>query len=394
MRNIFFVTIIILTFIACTRMPQPVTNPQYALTPVSWWKAAKPNDDMAFKDIADAVHQSVVYFKNVPPENFFYFGFEKLTALDMLVTLQNFLLIVENNSLSYDQKIEQIKNGFILYRSVGSDGQGRVLFTGYYEPVISCRLKEDDVFRYPLYRRPDDMVEVDLSLFGSFHQAKLTGRLDNKKVVPYYSREDIDQKKMLSGKNLEILWCNDLVDIYILQVQGSGKADLGDGTVLSVLYNGQNGRTYNSIGKYLIDSGIMTRTDMSMQAIRTYLRKHPDTISTVLIQNPSYVFFRIDTGSSLGSIGVPLTAHRSIATDSRIFPKGALGLIVSQKPVIENGLIKSWMPFTRFVLNQDTGGAIKGPGRADLYWGQGVEAELGAGFMHHQGELYFLIRKK
>jgi membrane-bound lytic murein transglycosylase A len=199
---------------------------------------------------------------------------------------------------------------------------------------------------------------------------------------------------MLSGKYLEILWCNDIVDIYTLQVQGSGKADLGDGTILSVLYNGQNGRAYNSIGKYLIDSGIMTKQNMSMQAIRTYLRTHPDAVNTVLVQNPSYVFFRLDTGPSRGSIGVPLTAGRSVATDSRIFPKGALGFIVSQKPVIEDGIIKSWVPFTRFVLNQDTGGAIKGPGRADLFWGQGQEAELGAGFMQHEGELYFLVRGK
>jgi membrane-bound lytic murein transglycosylase A len=133
---------------------------------------------------------------------------------------------------------------------------------------------------------------------------------------------------------------------------------------------------------------------MSMQAIREYLRSHPDKLIDVLNQNQSYVFFRLDTGPSLGNIGVALTPGRSIATDNKFFPKGALGFIVAQKPVIENGAIKAWVPFTRYVVNQDTGGAIKGPGRVDVFFGQGREAELTAGNLQHEGELYFLMRKK
>ena len=177
----------------------------------------------------------------------------------MAVTLQNFLLIVENDSLTSDQKIEQIKKDFTLYRSVGSNGSGKVLFTGYYEPLLSCRAKADDVYRYPLYRRPDDIIEIDLTQFGNrFPKNKLFGRLDEKRaktVIPYYSREEIDQKKALAGRDLEILWCSDLVDIYVLQVQGSGKADLGDGNIVSVLYDGQNGRPYKSIGKLSRERG-------------------------------------------------------------------------------------------------------------------------------------------
>lgn len=395
MKKILLPVIILLTLISCAPRQLPITNPQDALSPLSWWRAAKPGDDMAFKNIATAARQSLEYYKKISADTVFFFGQEKVTALDMTVTLQNFLLIIENVSLTDEQKIEQIKINFVPYRSVGSDGQGKVLFTGYYEPLISCRLKADDTFRYPLYRRPDDIIEIDLTLFGNnFPQNKLLGRLDNKKVVPYFSREEIDQKKMLSRKNLEILWCSDIVDIYVLQVQGSGKVDLGDGTVLSVLYNGQNGRPYKSIGRYLIDTGAMTKENMSMQAIREYLRTHPDELGTILGQNPSYVFFRIDSGPSLGNINVPLTPGRSIATDSKLLPKGALGFMVSEKPLVENGKIISWVPFTRFVLNQDTGGAIKGPGRVDLFWGQGQEAELGAGYMQHEGELYFLIRRK
>jgi membrane-bound lytic murein transglycosylase A len=250
------------------------------------------------------------------------------------------------------------------------------------------------VYKYPLYKRPDDIVEIDLSLFGNdFPRNKLSARIEGRKVLPYYSREEIDQKQALGGRNLEMLWCRDLVDIFFLQIQGSGKADLGNGDIVSILYDGQNGRQYKSVGRLLIDKGAIAKENMSMPAIREYLRTHPDEIVPLLNQNLSYVFFRMDMGPSLGNIGVPLTPGRSIATDSKLLPKGALALLETRKPVIENGVIKDWKPFTRFVLNQDTGGAIKGPGRVDLFWGQGTEAELSAGYMQQEGKLYFLIRK-
>lgn len=389
----FLLPVVLLSLFACAH--PPVTKPEDALESISWWRAAAPRDDMEFKGLAEAVRQSLEYYKKLPPETQFYLGPDRVAVLDMVVTLQNFLLIIENDSLSYDQKVKQIKKEFVLYRSAGSNGSGRVLFTGYYEPMLTCRLNADGVYKHPLYKRPDDIVEIDLSLFGNgFPKNKIFGRLEGKKVVPYYSREEIDQKKAFAGKDLEILWCADILDIYTLQVQGSGKVDLGDGNIMSVLYDGQNGRPYRSIGKYLIDTGAIPKDKMSMQAIRDYLRAHPYEIFKILNQNPSYVFFRIDTSPSIGNIGVPLTPGRSIATDSRLFPKGALGIIHTEKPVIENNAIKEWEPFTRFVLNQDTGGAIKGAGRVDLFWGQGPEAEISAGSMQQEGELYFLMRKK
>jgi len=335
------------------------------------------------------------YYTKLPPETAFTFGPAKVTALDMTVTLRNFLLIVENASLSGEQKVKQIKREFDFYQSVGSNGWGKVLFTGYYEPMLSCRINADDVYKYPLYKRPDDIVEIDLTLFGNdFPRNKLSARIAGRKVLPYFSREEIDQNKALYGRDLEMLWCRDLVDIYFLQIQGSGKADLGGGDVVSILYDGQNGRQYRSLGKQLIDKGAITKENMSMPAIREYLRTHPDEVVPLLNQNPSYVFFRMDMGPSLGNIGVPLTPGRSIATDSKLLPKGALAFIETRKPVIESGAIKEWVPVTRFVLNQDTGGAIKGPGRVDLFWGQGAEAELSAGYMQQEGRLYFLLRKK
>ena len=394
MKKIILTGMLLLSLFACARYA-PVTRPEDALERISWWRAVAPKDDQGFADIAAAVRQSIAYYQKLPPTTLFPFGPARVSALDLTETLQNFLLIIENDSLAYEEKVKQIKNDFVFYRSTGSNGRGKVLFTGYYEPKLSCRIGSDAVFQYPLYKRPDDILEVDLTQFGNgFPKNKLYARLDGKKVVPYFSREEIDQKNALAGKGLELLWCSDLLDIYTLQVQGSGKADLGDGNVVSVLYDGQNGRPYKSIGKYLLDAGVIPKEAMYLQMIRQYLRDNPEKIDAILDQNPSYVFFRTDTGPSIGNIGVPLTPGRSIATDSKLFPKGALAIITTTKPELENRAIKRWVPFTRFVMNQDAGGAIKGPGRVDLFWGQGQEAELSAGSMKQEGELYFLVRKK
>ena len=391
MKKLIILTAMFFLF-ACAK--PPVTRPEMALEPLSWWRSVSAQDDLAFKDITAAARTSMEYYKKLAPEVTYSIGPMKVTALDMTVTLQNFLLIVENASLTDEQKVKQIKKEFDFYQSVGSNGWGKVLFTGYYEPVLSCRTNSDDVYKYPLYKKPDDIIEIDLTLFGNdLPRSKLAARIEGRKVLPYYSREEIDQKKALSGRSLEMLWCRDLVDIYFLQIQGSGKADIGGGDIVSILYDGQNGRQYKSLGKSLIDKGAIAKENMSMPAIREYLRTHPEKVVPLLNQNPSYVFFRMDVGPSIGNINVPLTPGRSIATDSKLLPKGALAFIETQKPVIVNGAIKEWVPFTRFVLNQDTGGAIRGPGRVDLFWGQGAEAELAAGYMQQEGKLFFLIRK-
>jgi len=169
---------------------------------------------------------------------------------------------------------------------------------------------------------------------------------------------------------------------------------LSDGSCFQVSYAQSNGRAYRSIGKLLIDSGRATREELSMQGIKRYLRERPEEIREILNHNESYVFFRIVEEGPVGSIGVALTGGRSIATDPALFPRGALAFLKTRKPVIgPDGGIRSWVPFSRFVLNQDTGGAITGAGRADLFFGRGIEAEIAAGHLKEEGELYFLVLK-
>lgn len=386
-----YLLLVIVALSSCAKAP--VTRPELALEKVGWWRAGLSTDDLDFRGLGDAARQSMEYYKKLPPETGLTVGPRRVTAAEMGRALQNFLLIAENSSLTPEQKIDRIKEEFELYRAAGSNSRGRVLFTGYYEPVISCRKTADAVFRYPLYRRPEDILEIDLSQFGeNFGKDRIFGRVAGKRVVPYYSRQEIEQQKALGGRGLEALWCADPVDIYLVQVQGSGRADLGNGETVGILYDGQNGRPYRSLGKYLIDIGAIPKEEMSMPAIREFLRAHPDEVFAILNQNPSYVFFRVEDRPAVGNIGVPLTPGRSIATDSRLFPKGALALVRTERPVIgEDGLVKEWTGFTRFVLNQDTGGAIRGAGRVDLFWGQGREAELSAGYMQQEGNLFFVL---
>jgi membrane-bound lytic murein transglycosylase A len=293
-----------------------------------------------------------------------------------------------------DELSREIEKRFRVYRATGRVGNKKVLFTGYYEPVYEGSLARDETFRYPLYHQPDDLIKIDLSLFGEkFRGESIMARIEAASVLPYYTRYQIDAERVLEGKGLEIAWLKDPIDVAFLQIQGSGRLRLPDGKDLLVNYEASNGRPYRSIGQYMIERGFLSREEMSMQAIRKYLTENREVLDEVLIHNPSYVFFRRVKQGPLGSIGILLTPGRSVALDSKIFPKGALGFISCRKPLInDRGEIVGWTKFSRFVLNQDTGGAIKGAGRADIFWGSGPYAELTAGHLQHEGDLYILIK--
>jgi len=197
---------------------------------------------------------------------------------------------------------------------------------------------------------------------------------------------------VLYGKAQPLAWVSDPVNLYFLHVQGSGKVVFEDGQTIIVGYDSSNGRPYRSIGQLLIDEGKISLEEMSMQRIRAYLNQNPGEIQRVLDHNPSYIFFKVTPDGPLGSLNVRLTPGRSVALDRKLFPPAALAFVETKKPLSDNqGQVNSWMDCSRFMLNQDTGGAITGPGRADIFWGSGPYAELAAGHLRHPGRLYFLV---
>lgn len=351
-------------------------------------------DDIDYDGLENCILQSISYLNRIPPTVEFRFGQDIFNTPHMIRSLDHFLNFIRTKPLK-DELIRHINNNYLVYTSLGSDNRGKVLFTGYYEPVIEGRRKKDPEYSFPIYARPDDLTTINLSLFSpKFKGETIIGRYTNQSVVPYYNRKEIEYDGLLKGKVEEIAWVKDRIDLFFLQIQGSGKIYLDNGEIINVHYHATNGQPYRSIGKLLVDEGKISREEISMQKIRDYLRCHPEEIETVLNYNPSYVFFKIEQDGPIGYLEVKLTPERSIALDRRLFPPAGLAFIETKKPLINgDGTIHEWMAFSRFVLNQDTGGAIRGPGRADLFWGNGEYAEIAAGHMQEFGKLYFLILK-
>ncbi len=351
-------------------------------------------DDMDLGSLAAAVDQNLLYLERLPENAVFLYGSATFTR-QQIVETQRTLLDLLSKKKQAKQLNNEIRKLFWVFRATGRAGNNKVLFTGYFEPTFEARLVPDSTFKYPVYRKPGDLIRIDLSRFREKYKGEsIVGRLSGDTIVPYYTRLQIEAQKVLAGRNLEIAWLKDPVDVAFLQIQGSGRLVLPGNKSISVGYSSSNGHPYRSIGRYLLENGLLERENISMQSIRGFLAAHPSLVQDILNYNPSYIFFRVLEKGPLGNIGVPLTPGRSIALDSRLFPKGALAFISCQKPTInKNGTITGWKAFSRFVLNQDTGGAIRGAGRADIFWGNGQYAEIAAGHMKHEGELYLLMKK-
>jgi membrane-bound lytic murein transglycosylase A len=389
------VVLVILLFSAChPALRKEAERPAEALAPVRFFFPSF-RDDLDLPSLEQALGRNLEYFRNVPADRSFEYGSDSYTCKEVVQSQEAFLSLLSMN-LDPEDFRNRLSKEFKVYRAAGRAGNSKVLFTGYFEPVCEARLHRDATFRYPIYGKPDDLVKIDLSLFSEEFKGKsIVARIEGKKVIPYYSRRQIAVEKVLEGRNLEIAWLKDPVDIAFLQIQGSGLLELEGGKSIHVGYAEKNGHPYRSMGRYLLDRGLIKKEEVSMQSIRRYLSEHPEILDEVLNFNPSYVFFRnLGEGPILGSLSTPLTPGRTVALDSRLFPPGALAFMKSQKPKVnDRGEIVGWEEFSRFVVNQDTGGAIRGAGRADLFWGRGPYAELAAGHMKHDGELYVLFKK-
>ncbi len=280
------------------------------------------------------------------------------------------------------------------YRVVRMTGRKRSttgLITGYYEPLLMGARQRSDEFNTPLYRRPDDLLIVDLStVIPELKGKRVRGRLEGNKIVPFYSRAQTRETKGLEGH--EIVWVNSALDAFLLEVQGSGRVQLTTGETIRLQYEDQNGHPYRSIGRYLVDQGAMTLEQSNIPAIRAWLAANPQRLREVLDSNPSVVFFReaplADPAvGPKGALGVPLTAERSIAIDPAVIPLGAPVFLATIYPATN-------APLQRLVAAQDTGGAIRGPVRADLFFGFGAAAGERAGIMKHDGQMWLLWPKE
>ncbi len=376
----------------------PVKAPTVVSTQPALVKLSPPSaypalaDDLNYEGLNHCIQMSLSYLKKVPQDRAFAFGTDSYTAAHLIRSLAVFQAFIQTGP-SVDRINEMVRRDFLVYRAAGLSE--KVLFTGYYEPLLKGSLKETALYRYPIHSRPDDLVTVDLSAFSAKYAGEtITGRFTGKTLVPYHDRKSIENREIFKNHPQALAWVSDPVDLFFLHIQGSGKILLDQGKTLNVHYHVTNGHPYRSIGKVLIDQGKIPKTEISMQAIRAYLKSNPQDQEAVLNANPSYVFFKIETDGPLGNLNVPLTPGRSIAVDKKIFPPAALMYIQTQKPVMtEAGQIGTWEEFGRFALNQDTGGAITGPARADIFWGNGPYAELAAGHLQHRGDMYFLILK-
>ena len=278
---------------------------------------------------------------------------------------------------------------FIPYQVFNPDGSSQGLITGYYEPKLYGSRVKTARFRYPLYGVPDDLLTIDLGeVYPQLKDLRLRGRLQGKHVVPYYDRSEIDQGKApLQGH--ELFWVDNAVDLFFLQIQGSGRIELPDGSMVKVGYAEQNGHPYNSIGKTLAEMGAFKIEESSMQNIKLWAQNNPEKLAGLLEQNPSYVFFRElpnDLPAPLGALGVPLTNEYSLAVDTRTIPLGAPVFLSTTYP-------NTAEPLNRLMLAQDTGGAIKGAVRGDFFWGFGEQAGVKAGSMKQAGQMWVLFPK-
>ncbi|MGK7945144.1 MAG: murein transglycosylase A [Microcystaceae cyanobacterium] len=270
-----------------------------------------------------------------------------------------------------------IQREFILYQSVGNDQQGTVHFTGYFEPIYPASAVKTAEYPYPLYRKPRN--------FDQWPQPHPTRQV----------LEGVNGKSASSGPlaGYELVWMRNRLDAYLVQVQGSAKLILTNGKTMTVGYDGSTDYPYISLGKELVEDGVFSKDEITLPLLINYFKQNPQKLDQYIPRNNRFIFFRPTNGApAQGSIGVPVTAERSIATDKSIMPPGALALLQTTIPYLNNGEMEM-RQVSRYVLDQDTGSAIKGAGRVDIFMGTGKEAGDRAGLMNHTGQLYYLLLK-
>ena len=348
------------------------------------------NDDLQLEHLLTGAVRQLHYLNTLPDDTSLTLGSDTYPITWMRESMNSFIDILKQDPSS-DELARIIAENYTSYQAAGRDEhpRGEMLITGYYEPLLRGSLHKKAPYLYPLYSPPDSLLRIKDAATGTLI---IKRRDKNNRYVPYWTRQEIETEGIADGN--ELVYLDDPVDAFILHVQGSGKIQLPDGTLRSIHIASSNGREYFSIGKLLVDQGKMSLEEASIPSIRTYLQQHPDEQSEILNHNTRYIFFNwAPDGDPIGNLGEQLVAGRSIAIDPEVLPQTTLAFLISTKPLLDkDGVITEWVPIHRFVFPQDTGSAIKGSGRADLFWGNGNYAKTAAGSMKAEGKLYFLVK--
>ncbi len=328
----------------------------------------------------NAIDESLAWF--AAPSSKQFYPFDGITHQQARASL---LALLELFSSSYNEQVftDDLLRKFDVYESVGYDRRGTVLFTGYYSPTFRASRTKTSRFRYPLYTRPDDLVTEPVT--GKPMGRKLSGG----SLTTYYTRKQIEDSQMFAGN--ELIWLKDPLSVYIIHVNGSAKLRLPDSSVVYVGYAGKTDRPYTGLGQSVINENLLKPDQLSLGAIRRMYDKNPQLIENLILRNENYVFFTEYNGEDwpAGSLGVPVTANRTIATDKKVYPRGGM-VLVDTKAIT---FTKKKEDLLEFMMDQDTGGAIQAPGRADIFMGVGMSAEILAGGQYAEGKLYYFFLK-
>jgi membrane-bound lytic murein transglycosylase A len=328
-----------------------------------------------------AIERSLNYLKK--PSSKQFFPINGITHQRVVKSLEVFKGYIESG-MTESELNQAIRENFDVYMSVGYDKKGTVLFTGYYTPILDGSWGRTQDCLYPLYKKPSDLVK---GAFGEIlGRQTADGRLE-----PYPSRFIIESTNMLAGQ--ELIWLKDAFEAYVAQVQGSAKVRLPDGELVTVGYAANNGHAYKSISTELVRDGKIAGEELSLPKMIDYFKRKPGDIENYTSRNPRYVFFRKEEGEARGSLNEPVTEMRTIATDKSIFPRASLTYVMASLPKMRDGVVVHDI-YSGFALDQDTGGAIRAPGRCDFYMGVGDQAGQLAGRTRKEGKLYYLFVKE
>jgi membrane-bound lytic murein transglycosylase A len=348
-------------------------------------------DDLSRESLRQVVKNQLDAMQEVNPDQKVRLGNLKLTKGDLKKGLTEFLQLLDLK-LSPREFNSQLKKKFYFYRG-GVGKQKRILFTGYYTPVIEASRVRTAKYKYPLYTIPGHSPNVRLIGHSSKPSAKSRPPLAPDSWREF-TREQIDRKGVLRQRGLEVAWLKDDLERFFLHIQGSGWLLFPDGKRMGVRYLAANNHKYKGIGKLMIADGVLKPSESSMQGIKRFLRANPQAIEKYFFQNKRYIFFTLTDEGPQGSGGGELIGERSIATDKSIYPAGGLAFIRLRMPVVDStDKIVRWKTTSRFVVDQDTGSAIRGPGRADFYFGAGKRSGVKAGHYKEWSEIIYLLPK-